>query len=117
MARDFGLIHVRLQTWFPLQRQGDGNGHEWLARKLAQHGGRYTKQDNAFVGIEDFAWAQRFADRFVGLPWVARLDWYARQVNPLLRDVLTSMRYYWVTTQAEYATDWCSRAPGGWRSS
>jgi hypothetical protein len=28
------------------------------------------------------------ADRFVSLPWVARLDRYARQVNPLLRDVL-----------------------------
>src|SRR5436309_2639277 len=38
-------------------------------------------------------------------PWVARLDRYARRVNPLLADVLTAMSYYWVTTQAEYATD------------
>jgi len=105
MDREFGLIHVRLQTWFPLQLQVYVNGHEWLARKLAQHGVRYTKHDNAFLWIEDFARAQRFADRFVSLPWVARLDRYARQVNPLLRDVLTPMSYYWVTTQAEYATD------------
>lgn len=35
----------------------------------------------------------------------ARLDRYARQVNPLLRDLLTPMSYEWVTTQAEYATD------------
>ncbi len=43
MDRDFGVIHVRVQTWFPLQRQVYVNGHEWLARKLAQHGVRYTK--------------------------------------------------------------------------
>lgn len=28
-----------------------------------------------------------------------------RRVNPLLRDARTSMQYYWVTAQAEYATD------------
>jgi hypothetical protein len=105
LDRDFGLIHVRLQTWFPLQPQVYVNGHEWLARKLTQHGVRYTKHDNAFLWLEDFPRAQRFADRFVSLPWVALLDRYARRVNPLLRDVLTPMQYYWVTTQSEYATD------------
>jgi hypothetical protein len=30
--RDFGLMHVKLQTWFPLQIQVYVNGHEWLAR-------------------------------------------------------------------------------------
>jgi len=34
MDRDFGLIHVKLQTWFPLPIQVYVNGHEWLARKL-----------------------------------------------------------------------------------
>jgi hypothetical protein len=28
LDRDFGLIHVRLPTWFPLPRQGYVNGHE-----------------------------------------------------------------------------------------
>src|SRR3972149_5741662 len=73
------------------------------ARQLAQHGVRYTKHDNAFLWVEDFARAQRLADRFVSLPWVARLDRYARQVNPVLRDGLTPMQDSWVTTQAEYA--------------
>jgi hypothetical protein len=59
LDRDFGLIHVRLQTWFPLQRQVYVNGHEWLARKLTQHGVRYTKHDNAFLWLEDFPRAQR----------------------------------------------------------
>jgi hypothetical protein len=105
MDRDFGLIHVRLQTWFPMQLRVYVNGHEWLARQLTRHGIRYTKQDNAFLWVENFPRAQRFADRFASLGWVARLDRYAQRVNPLLRDVLAPMRYYWVTTQSEYATD------------
>jgi hypothetical protein len=48
MDREFGLIHLRLQTWFPLQLQVYVNGHGWLARKLAQHGVQYSKHDNAF---------------------------------------------------------------------
>ena len=36
--RDLGLIHVRVQTWFPLQIQVYLNGHEWLARKLTARG-------------------------------------------------------------------------------
>jgi hypothetical protein len=105
MDPEYGLIHVRIQTWFPLQIQVYLNGHEWLARKLARHGVRFTKQDNAFLWIEDFRRAQNFADRFVSLDWVARLHRYARWVNPLLKDLLAPMCYYWVTAQAEYSTD------------
>jgi hypothetical protein len=81
------------------------NGHEWLARKLARHGIRYAKYDNAFLRIEDCQRAQRFADRFPSLDWIRILERLAARVNPLLRDLLRPMRYYWVTTQAEYATD------------
>jgi hypothetical protein len=105
MDPEFGLIHIRIQTWFPLQLQGCLNGHEWLARKVARHGVRFTKQDNAFLGVEDFRRAQRFADRFVSLNWVARLDRYARTVNPLLKDLLAPMSYYRVTARAEFSTD------------
>lgn len=33
------------------------------------------------------------------------LGCFARRFNPLLRDLLNPMTYYWVTDQAEYATD------------
>lgn len=105
MDREFGLIHVRIQTWFPMQIQVYVNGHEWLARKLSRHGIRYTKQDNVFLALEDFRRAQAFADRFASLDWVRRLDRLARAVNPLLPELLAPMTYYWVTAQAEYATD------------
>jgi hypothetical protein len=49
--------------------------------------------------------AQRTADRFAKLPWPKILERYARKVNPLLRDELKGMSHYWVTDQAEYATD------------
>ncbi len=53
MDRHFGLIHVRIQTRFPMPIQIYLNGHEWLARKLQANAVRYTKLDNAFVWIED----------------------------------------------------------------
>ena len=103
--RDFGLMHVRLQTWFPLQIQVYVNGHEWLARKLERNGIRYRKCDNAFVWIEDMNRAQKFAERFCSLNWPRLLNGYAKKVNPLMADLLKSMSYYWVTAQSEYSTD------------
>jgi hypothetical protein len=103
--REFGLIHVQLQTWFPMQIQVYLNGHEWLARKLSANRIRYTKLDNAFTWIEDMARAQTFADRFYNLHWPAILDKYAKRVNPQLQDLMRGRQYYWVTTQSEYSTD------------
>ena len=82
MDSELGLIHVRIQTWFPMQIQVYLNGHDRLARKLTRHGVVFTKQDNAFLWIKDFSRAQRLADRFVNLDWRVRLDRYARLVNP-----------------------------------
>ena len=50
MDREFGLMHVKIQTWFPFTVQVYVNGHEWLARKLAAKGIGFRKVDNAFVG-------------------------------------------------------------------
>src|SRR5262249_61010690 len=35
MYREFGLMHVKVQTWFPFTLQVYVNGHEWLAQKLS----------------------------------------------------------------------------------
>ena len=43
MDREFGLMHVKLQTWFPFTVQVYVNGHEWLARKLAARGIAFEK--------------------------------------------------------------------------
>ena len=64
LDRDFGLMHVRIPTWFPFTVQVCMNGHEWLARKMDRHGIDYTQVDNAFARIAEPQRAQRFADRF-----------------------------------------------------
>jgi hypothetical protein len=51
--REFGFLHVRLQTWFPFTIQVYVNGHEWLARQLDRRGLRYRRLDNAFMWLED----------------------------------------------------------------
>lgn len=60
---EFGLIHVRIQTWFPMQLQIYLNGHARLARKLTRHRIRFTKQDNVFLWMENFRRTQSLADR------------------------------------------------------
>jgi hypothetical protein len=105
MDRHFGLIHVRVQTWFPMPVQIYLNGHEWLARKLAANGVRYTKHENAFLWIEDPARAQKFAERFANLNWPKILGRYARLVTPQMKDILHNAQHYWVTAQSELSTD------------
>jgi hypothetical protein len=105
LDRELGLLHVRLQTWFPFTIQICLNGHDWLARKLDRHDLAYRKLDNAFLWIEDPSRAQRFADRFVARNWPRILSALARRVNPLMQDLLRDKSYYWVVDQAEYATD------------
>jgi hypothetical protein len=105
MDRDFGLMHVKVQTWFPFTVQVYVNGHEWLARKLARLGIGYQKVDNAFTRIDDVARAQQCARGFWRRDWACLLDLWARRVNPLMDDWLRGQNYYWVIDQAEYSTD------------
>lgn len=101
----FGLIHVRLQTWLPFTVQVYVNGHEWLAQQMVQKKLGFVQQHNAFTQLDDPAQAQRISDRFAKLDWPKILDRWARQVNPLLGDLLHGYRVHWVVDQAEYATD------------
>ena len=102
----FGLRHVRVQTWFPFTTQVYVNGHDWLARQLHEAGLGFVQHDNAFTQLDAPDQAQALADRFPRLDWVKILDGWVRQVNPLLNeDWLRGQRYYWVIDQAEYSTD------------
>jgi hypothetical protein len=102
----FGLRHIRVQTWFPFTTQVYVNGHDWLARQLHQAGSGFVQHDNAFTQLDEPAKAQALADRFPRLDWVNILDRWARQVNPLLGEAwLQGQSYYWVIDQAEYSTD------------
>ena len=105
MDREFGLMHVKLQTWFPFTVQVYVNGHEWLARKLAARGIAFEKHDNAFVELADVEKASECARGFWRRDWPKLLDRLAGRVNPLLKDWLAGQNYYWVIDQAEFSTD------------
>ena len=49
----FGLIHVRLQTWLPFTVQVYVNGHEWLAQQMVQKKLGFVQQHNAFTQLDD----------------------------------------------------------------
>ena len=66
----FGLMHVRIQTWFPFTIQVYVNGHDWLARQMHHRKLGFVQCDNAFTQLDDADAAQRLADRFPQLPWV-----------------------------------------------
>jgi hypothetical protein len=101
----FGLRHVRVQTWFPFTTQVYLNGHDWLARQLHAAGVGFVQHDNAFTPLDNPGKAQALADRLPRLGWVKILDRWARQVNPLLGETwLQGQGYYWVIDQAEYST-------------
>jgi len=109
----FGLMHTRLQTWFPFNLQVCMNGHDWLARAMDQAGLRYEQRDNCFTWVEDIAEAQKIADRFLATRWERELDRFARQINPALPDVLRNFRsqYFWSLRQSEFSTDILFRNP------
>lgn len=100
-----GLLHVKLETWFPLTLQVYVNGHEFVARKLTQLGLSYTQVENTFTHLEKPSAAQGCAERFVKQDWPKVLGALARQFNPLLEAELQGQDYYWCVDQAEYATD------------
>lgn len=106
MDRDFGLMHVRLQTWLPLTIQVCVNGRMWLAQQLTRAGVSFTADDNGFTSIGDAERAQALADDLIDWPWETWLRRLARQINPwIMPNTGVFHDYYWSVRQSEYATD------------
>jgi hypothetical protein len=105
--REFGLMHVRLQTWLPFTIQVCLNGWEYLARRLQKAGLQYEKRDNCFADIEDMDRAQKMMDSLISRNWASWLNLLARRVNPWLdpKHDLSLRSYYWSLRESEYSTD------------
>ena len=104
----FGLLHLRLQTWFPFLIHICLNGHEWLARQMDQQGLGYRKADNRFTWVEDFQKAQGLADAQLSTDWVALCEELRRTYHPLHEKIaqpLGGLSYYWTAPQTEFASD------------
>jgi len=107
LDREFGLMHVRLQSWLPFNIQVCVNGREWLARQMDKAGINYQKRDNCFSYIADPQRAQQLMDRLTSRNFNPFLDALARKVNPWIdpQTGLDIRSYYWSGRQMEYATD------------
>jgi DNA-binding PadR family transcriptional regulator len=105
--REFGLMHVRLQTWLPMPIQVCINGREYLARRMEGAGMIFEKRENCFVRIDDLPRAQKMLEGLETRRWERTLNALARRVNPLTgpRGGMELRGYYWSIRESEYATD------------
>jgi hypothetical protein len=103
----FGLVHVRLQSWFPFNTHIVINGREWLAQQMNQARLSYQRADNCFPWIADFDRAQRLAKQQLNTKWPQQLDRLLARANPALQGLLPTvhMEPYWSADQSEWATD------------
>lgn len=105
---EFGLMHVRLQSWLPCDVQVCINGRSYLQRQMDRARIGYRKADNCFTSIDDLGRAQRILDRLVTRDWRRTLDRLVAPLNPLLKKggpLASVFGYYWTIRQSEYATD------------
>jgi len=111
--RQFGLMHVRLQTWLPMPMQVCLNGREYLAKQLDRAGIGYEQRDNCFTQIDDLPTAQALLQDLERRDWGVFLNALARRLNPLMGpDHRLNLRpYYWTIRESEYATDVLFKSP------
>jgi ribosomal protein S19E (S16A) len=104
----FGMMHVRIMSWFPMQIQICLNGREWLARQLDAAGIRYERRDNTLAWVEDFGRAQELLDEQQRTEWSSTLSGLLRDYHPGLAALQAELQlrdYYWTAEQTEFATD------------
>jgi hypothetical protein len=107
MDREFGLMHVRLQSWLPFGIQVCLNGRDYLAQRMTRAGIGFEQHDNCFTRIDDLPAAQKMMRELEKKNWPRVLDAFARRINPHLgkRSPLNFYGYYWSIRASEYATD------------
>jgi hypothetical protein len=105
--REFGLMHVRLQSWLPLNQFVCINGREWLARQMDKAGIKYVRRDNCFTWISDVEGAQALLDAQVKFDWHKALGKLGRAANPALDGIVGDydLEYYWSLEESEWASD------------
>lgn len=109
----FGLCHVRVQTWYPFTVEVWINGREWLARQMDEAGVAYVRRDNCFTHLADPLRAQSLCDAQQRADWPRLLDGLLKLAHPLHARVTRPLNldYYWTAVQSEHATDLLCKDP------
>lgn len=104
---EFGLMHVRIQSWLPYTIQIYINGREYLKRALAEAGISFRSYENSISWVSDLDKAQQLADKLENKKWDRFFDVIANRLNPLLSNIedIFGRGYKWCLYQCEYATD------------
>ena len=107
LDKNFGFMHVKLQTWFPFLIQVYINGREMMKHVFDENGITYKMYDNSFYEISDIEKAQELAEKFDSKSLCSQLDLFAHRVNPYLDTIEKTFHqgYYWCVDQCEFATD------------
>jgi hypothetical protein len=107
LHEQLGLLHLRLQTWFPFAIHLCLNGRHWLARQLDQAGIGYVQRENCFTWIEDVAKAQALARAQLKSSWPVLLQPLIEQCHRHAAELCRplALSYYWSVSESEYATD------------
>ena len=109
-----GLMHLRLQTWFPFTLWCCINGREWLARQLNAKKIGYLKRENCLVAVDDVQRAQELANEQLKTDWAGVLDPIAALVHPIHQEMFADypIDYYWSCQDSEWASDIMFKSPG-----
>lgn len=105
--KEYGFMHVRIQTWFPFEIQIYINGREHLSKQFDKRNIDYERYENTFLDISDMKKAKKLARRFEQKDFQKVFDKIANRVNPhlpVLKKIFNT-GYYWCFHQCEYATD------------
>ena len=104
---EFGLMYLKIQTWFPYNVQIYINGREYLSKLLDKNNVKYEMYNNSFSYIEDFDKAQELANNILNQKISSSFDGLIKQINNLLPNItkIFSASYYWCIDQCEFATD------------
>jgi hypothetical protein len=113
LHEQLGLLHLRLQTWFPFAIHLCLNARHWLARQLEAAGIGYLQRENCFTWIEDPARAQALARAQLRSSWPRLLQPLIEQCHPHAAELCRplALSYYWSVSESEYATDVMFKTP------
>lgn len=106
--REFGLMHVRLQSWLPYTIQIYINGKEYLKKQLEKQGIAFQSYENSITHIKEIEEAQKISERLVEKKWYEVFDKFAEKINPIkkrIENILGRTAYSWCIDECEYATD------------
>jgi len=110
---EYGLMHLRLQTWFPYNVTLCLNGRQWLARQMEKAGIGFVQKGNCFLHLEDVGRTQTLAAEQLKTDWSQMLDRLLGQCHPVVENLCRPIgqKYYWSLKESEYATDFIFCSP------